>query len=668
MWLQKLIIGKSGLSKLILTFCCSMWLLMPHAVDAKIIGNTVDKKYEYSFKGQQYEVIAGQFELGLDPKHHANQAIVDLSLAKTNASGFVTASANYLIIQNKNPEQRKGALVEVSNRGSKASLRYFNFASSSDIPSSSMHLGDGLIQELGLSLVWVGWQGDVKASDKHIMRAQLPRVTGQTGWVRSDWTVDSAKSLLSLAHRPNVIETVYPVDFAQQQEAWLTYRVSRDGLKSIVSREDWQFSSDGKSIAGRFEPGIYELIYPAKDPLVAGIGLAIIRDTADYLKQASSPFKVDKTIAFGVSQTGRFLRQFLYQGFNETETGSKAFDGMLIHTAGAGRGSFNHRFAQPSRDGHRMSAFFYPTDIFPFTSERTRSPITNKKDGLLKQHHDPFYPNIFYTNTGYEYWGRAAALIHTKGVHDVEPLDNERIYHLASTQHYVEDQQALTPIEQSDNLFQGNPIDFRVQLRALLTHLSDWVIDSKLPPNSAYPKYADHTLTPFSHYQLPAWLGVQKPFKPHTAYALDYGKDWSKGIITNQPPMVLAEIVPSVAKVDTNGHELGGIRHPLIEAPIATFIPWSLRYGLFASEEMSDFRGATRRWPKDKIITRYQNRQAYISHINLIAQQSVKQGWLLARDLPRVQKQASWLWEWSMSQPEPIISVVKKTEPATKQP
>ena len=60
-----------------------------------------------------------------------------------------------------------------------------------------------------------------------------------------------------------------------------------------------------------------------------------------------------------------------------------ALDGVLAHVAGAGRGSFNFRFAQPSRDAQPTSSVFYPTDIFPFTDQPETDPLTGETGGLL---------------------------------------------------------------------------------------------------------------------------------------------------------------------------------------------------------------------------------------------------------------------------------------------
>ena len=120
------------------------------------------------------------------------------------------------------------------------------------------------------------------------------------------------------------------------------------------------------------------------DPVVAGLGLAVMRDFAAYAKHVeSSVVPAKRVLGEGISQNGRFLRHFLYQGFNADEEGRIALDAVLSHVAGAGRGSFNHRFAQPSRDAQPSSSVFFPTDIFPFTDEPETDPQTHEASGLL---------------------------------------------------------------------------------------------------------------------------------------------------------------------------------------------------------------------------------------------------------------------------------------------
>jgi hypothetical protein len=81
--------------------------------------------------------------------------------------------------------------------------------------------------------------------------------------------------------------------------------------------------------------------------------------------------------------TGRFLRHFVYEGFNEDEHGARVFDGLFDQVGGAGRGSFNHRFGQQSRDQLQHFNILYPVDMFPFTDAEQLDPETGITDGLL---------------------------------------------------------------------------------------------------------------------------------------------------------------------------------------------------------------------------------------------------------------------------------------------
>ena len=271
------------------------------------------------------------------------------------------------------------ALLEVSNRGGKASLRYFNAASPGDV-SEEAALGDGFLMRRGLTVIWVGWQFDIP-EDPSRLRLHVPVIPGVEGWVRSDWTVDKDRESLELGHRGHApYDVVDPGGDAHV----LTERDGRLAPRRVVLREQWRFVRGGEAIQreGGFPAGrIYELVYRATDPAVVGLGLAAIRDTMAFARHDKlCPFAVQRGFALGISQTGRFLRQFLYQGFNTDERRRKVFEGLLVNTAGAGRGSFNHRFGQPSRDAHRYSAFFYPTDLFPFSGRTQRDPLGGRRD------------------------------------------------------------------------------------------------------------------------------------------------------------------------------------------------------------------------------------------------------------------------------------------------
>jgi len=343
---------------------------------------------------------------------------------------------------------------------------------------------------------------------------------------------------------------------------------------------------------------------------------------------------------------------------------------MLIHSAGAGRGSFNHRFAQPSRDAHRYSAFFYPTDIFPFSSRVQTDPVTGMKDGLMARTPVDRRPLVFFTNSGYEYWGRAASLIHTSldGLRDVEPLGTERIYHLASGQHFVgrfpPSDDARRP---GTRAYRGDPLDYLVALRALAVRLVEWVEDGREPPPSRYPRIADGTLVAPRGLAFPLIPGVAPPGVIHVAYRADYGPRFrTQGIIDRQPPVLGAPFPSLVSQVDGLGNEVAGVRMVELRAPLATYAPWNLRWdAVGGSDELSDFVGtfvplprtenerALLGDPRPSVASLYPSRAAYLAQARQAAMALLQEGFLLAEDLNPVAERAGALWDWVMAAPWP---------------
>jgi len=607
-----------------------------------------------------YERIDGSVLFEFDPSNRFNRRIVDLELAPRNERGRVEARANFTVLQPLDPERRSGtALVEVSNRGGRAALSYFHRDRTEDEP-----LGDALLLRLGLTIIQVGWQWDVPEREGVLrLAAPIARDQGEPiiGLVRSDWVVEGLTDTLSIGHRGHL---AYPPVDLDDPTRLLTVRGGRDAPRELVPPFRWRFSApDRITLEGGFTSGrIYELVYRARDPRVVGLGLAAIRDIIAYAKHGEDcPFPVTRGVAFGISQTGRFLRMFLYQGFNTDEQGRAAYDGLLIHAAGAGRGSFNHRFAQPSRDAHRYSAFFYPTDLFPFTSRTQLDPGTGRSDGLLAHPWDPEHaPRTFFTNTGYEYWGRAAALMHTDplGRADVPPKDHERIYHLSSAQHYVgRFPPRGEPIAGAS--YRGNPLNVLFELRALLVRLLEWVEHDRPPPPSSTPTLADGTLVALSDYRLPAMSGVEPPRVVHQAYRADYGPRFGQGIIDLEPPR-LGPVFPSlVPATDALGNERGGLFSLETLVPVATYLPWSTRIGLPGEQhELADFEGQFIPLPlteeereqtgdaRPSLEALYASKEEYLQRCAAAATWLSERGLLLEEDRPALRAWAGVLWDW----------------------
>lgn len=628
-----------------------------------------------------YEWISGTILFGMDPVSIYNARIVDLERAPVNDSGLVEATANFEVLQPLNPLKRKGVgLIEVSNRGGKFSLRYFNRSTLRDLdPERTGSFGDGLLMRKGLTVIWVGWQFDVPPLPGmlrlEVPVAKKPDGSSITGLVRSDWTLDKATKVLKLGHHAQI---GYAVADMQSPLNILTVRNGRDAPREIVPRSVWQFAivKNGKVISDKYhiyskngfkEGFIYELVYLSKDPPVVGLGLAVIRDIASYAKyDKTAIFPVRQAVAAGVSQTGRFLRHYIYQGFNTDEQGRKVYDGMMIITAGAGRGSFNHRFAQPSRDAHRYSAFFYPTDIFPFSSVGQTDPETGITDGLYSHQIVPNQlPKVYYINTGYEYWGRSAALIHTSvdGKKDLTLLPHERIFVLSSGQHFVG---RFPPAKKdamvSNRIYRGNPLDFSVNYRALLGSLISWVSEGKLPQISVCPRIKNGDLVPVKQENFPDIPGVEFPKHNQVPYRMDYGPEWNRGIILFQPPKNRDTFPCLVPRLDTNGNDLGGIRNVEITVPLVTYFPWNVRTGFKGgSHELIDFLGTfipfprtekeKQKWhdPRPAILTLYADKSDYLEKTAGAADTLIEQGFVLKEDKDYVLKKAGEKWDWIFS-------------------
>ncbi|MGE3889581.1 MAG: alpha/beta hydrolase domain-containing protein [Vicinamibacterales bacterium] len=616
-----------------------------------------------------YEKLTGTIHFAVDPQNPANQIITDLDKAPRNAAGLVEFSSDFYLIKPKDPARGNGTLLyEVSNRGGKGMIGFFNFASGSLDPATAAEFGDGFLLEQGFTLMWIGWQFDPPAREGLVRVfapvAREPDGRAITGLVRSDFVVIETAKEASLADRNH---QAYAVATRNDPAAVLTVRDSVEGTRRTIPRAEWRFSDDGKSVvmAAGFEPKrIYEVVYTAANPPVVGVGPAAVRDTVSRLKYGSASElgieagAIKRAIAFGISQSGRFLRTYLYYGFNEDESHRTVFDGVMPHVAGAGRGSFNHRFAQPSRDGHPFINFFYPTDIFPFTDEPQQDPETGITDGLLTHATKPEHrPKIFYTNSSYEYWGRAASLIHTSvdGTRDVAPPPDTRIYLLSAGQHGV----ASFPPSRTIGQQLNNPLDYRWVMRSLLVSMNRWITDGTPPPESRYPRIADGTLVPPAKLAFPKVPAVNVPTTPHRAYRADYGPAFgTRGIVSQEPPTIGSAFPILVPQVDADGNELAGVRVPELAVPVATYTGWNLfneRSGPtsvvssmqgsfipFAPSKSDRQRAGD---PRPALDERYQGRVQFLERVAAAANDLAGKGYLLKADTARIVEQAATRWD-----------------------
>jgi len=628
-----------------------------------------------------YEKIVAKVYFAVDPRNAHNQVIVDLDKVPPNARGEVEYSADLYILKPKDMGRGNGAaLLEVPNRGGKALVRFFNHGRGSSDPSTEAEMGDGFLMRHGFTLVWIGWQFDVPQG-MNSLRLYAPVATDRgkaiTGLVRSDFVFSSKVYSTPLGHRG---QNAQPALDPQNQEYSLTVRDTATGERRRIARSEWQFArlEDDKPVPdptsiylkGGFEPGkIYEIVYRAQNPTVVGLGLAAVRDLISYFKyQPDALVSIRRAYGFGISQSGRFLRHFLYQGFNADESDRQAFDAIDAHVAGGGRGSFNHRFAEPSRDASPFSTFFYPTDIFPFTDIEQADPETGETDGLLTHSKNAgVLPKIFYTFSSYEYWGRAASLIHTTadGKADAPMMDNVRIYYFVGGQH------GPGPFPPARSTAQGTPLtqqmtspnDYTWSMRALLLALDRWVRDGTPPPASQYPRIADGTLVRPQEVKFPKLSGIEVPRTIHEAYRVDYGPQFKRGVISLEPPRVGKPFPAMVPQVDRDGIDLAGIRMPELAVPVATYTGWNYREPKTgAASELVDFAGSYIPFarsraereraldPRLSIEERYQNRERYLGLFAEATLKLVKDGYLLPEDMPAMLDHAIELWKLATSE------------------
>jgi hypothetical protein len=388
-----------------------------------------------------------------------------------------------------------------------------------------------------------------------------------------------------------------------------------------------------------------------------------VRDLLSFLRYDSSnrnPLRgrdgkpvINRVHGFGVSQSGRFLRNYLYLGFNADEANRKVFDGLMPHVAGGGLGFFNHRFAQPTRYNSQHQEHLYPGDYFPFTYGPALDPFRKRKDSILGRtlaDNVRFLPKIMHTQGAAEYWHRSGSLVHTDplGKQDASIPETVRIYTFGGTQHGP----AADPPGRgiADNLL--NPADYRPFLRALLDALDSWVAKSTPPPPSVYPRIDKGTLVDWRQQStgFPALPGVRYPEVIQTPQYLDYGPDYLiKGIISIEPPRKVGDYRVLGPKSGPDGNDLGTLLLPDVAVPLATYTGWNLRRHHVGAEAMlASLAGSYLPFPRSRaerlasgdprlsIEERYGNYQAYKKKYSASCAALVKQGYLLKEDADKI--------------------------------
>lgn len=621
--------GRIGL----VNFCARYWILflVSLSTHAEVVRVDVTERRDVGKLG--YEQIIGKMHLAIDPKLPQNAVIADVELAPVNAAGRVEFVADLRLWKPKNMSRSNGAAwVEIPNRGGKSGL------------ITSM-------MEQGFVMLNVGWEFDLPVK-LDVLRLEVPRArnldgSAIRGVVSARFTVDQATDEKELTD----LTDYAPVDIeGGESRLMIRNQAAYPGGKE-VARETWSLKEGMLSLKGGFEPGkTYEVFYLSEAPPVAGLGYAAIRDAVAWLKHdAASPAKVKHAYAFGSSQCGRFLRDFVYLGFNTDERDRMALDGVFSHVAGAGRLILNQRWSTP-----RATAGYH-TASYPFADSALEDPVSGHKEGIVENRRVRHATKIFYTNMAAEYWGsgRVAALTHTTpdAGKDISFPDNVRSYFFASTSHGPA---SFPPTSQVKGSPLANPVNANPAILALRFAMHRWVSDGVEPPPSVHPKLNDGTLVPISEVKFPKVPGMAAPNAVKAGGRVQNPQlpDGAGGGL---------ELPLLVPQCDADGNDLGGIRMPEVAVPLGTGTGWVFRPEAFGEPE--DFyllRGAwvpfaqtkAEREAKDdprlSLEERYANKYAYLDQVKAAVRVLIEQRFLTADDLEPQLKQASERWDWVM--------------------
>jgi hypothetical protein len=614
-----------------------------------------------------YERWRGTVHFSLDPMLDANQAIVDLELAPRNAQGRVEFSADIEMLVPVDRSRANGTLFyEVNNRGNPTAPRIIDGDA------------DHFLLRQGFVFVSSGWIAEVLPGNGRLtMTAPEARFAEQPlrGIVRSEVVVDRPVPRASIAHRANIGS--YRPAQKSFSDATLAARQRELDPRQIVPRDQWRLVvsevvADGRTgqlplieleVEGGLKPGwIYELIYEAEGAIVQGVGMAGIRDLVACLKYDTSqtnPLRRDdgsplavRAIGFGTSQSGRLLRQFVYEGFNADEQGRQVFDGVIPHVAGGGLGSFNHRFASPTRTNGQHDEHLFPADYFPFTYGDEKDPFTHRTDGILRRSRGSgTTPKVMHTQSSSEYWHRSGSLVHTdpQAQSDSEIPPEVRIYTFGGTQHGPG---SGLPAAKAGGQNPANPADYRPLLRALVVAMDEWIRDGRLPPASVFPRISDHTLVGWRQQESgwPAIPGITYPEVIQQPPFLDRGPDWpTRRIATLELPHIKGSYLVKVPAHGPDGNERGTLMLPAVAVPVATYASWNLRDApIGAAGELLNLQGSylpfarTRSErlsvgdPRPALLERYNDYDDYQRQYVAAAQKLLAGRYLLAEDLPRL--------------------------------
>lgn len=630
-----------------------------------------------------YERLTGTAHFEVDPKDRRNAQVFDLDKADRNGRGKVEFSADIVILKPVDMAKANGRLYfEVNNRGNKISFTMMQDTppgTPNNRPVTAANFGNGFLMQRGFVVAWVGWGADIApGGDRLTVNFPVAKHRNGESIVERILTEFSDRNFggltpftLPLSGSPAFKSFAAVSTSKADAQAELRRRPSDSPRPSspqipagtLVPDSEWSFARcpDGPGtatavpsttdicLAGGFQNNmVYELRYRATGSPVMGLGYVTSRDTVSFLRHAErddagTPNPVaglDTALCIGISSSGMYYRDYLYQGFNEDEHGRRVCDGVHIHIPGVQKLYLNYRFAQPNPFTVQHRERYVPDTNFPRRYQIERDPLGAHDSRHGKHDHDADWdgilkrprtdPKIIHTDTSTEFWQFRSSLVDTddEGRRDLKHPSNVRRYLFSSTQHYPT--KGATPTfgtgnRQCEQL--SNMTHSGVNARALLVALDEWVREGREPPDSRIPRIRDRTLVPPEELDFPAipnvtFLGL------HNASGDRYfgpRVEKNRGVIDRLRPKVLSTHTVLVPVVDAIGNDAAGIRHPFVEAPIATLTGWNTRRAEFTAGDLCDLTGMTvplLRTPAERIAAgdpRPSLEELYVTHDGYVA-------------------------------------------------
>lgn len=681
-------------------------LALPSLAEARLVRLDVVKR-EIVAEGRSfgtvgaYEKLTGTAHFEADPADVRNGRVFDIRNAPLNARGLVEFSADMVIL--KPVDLAKGTrtlFFEVNNRGRKIAFGRLHDTSSKanmNDPMEPADFGNGFLMQRGYVVAWVGWGADIAPGD-HRLTVDFPvtvdlngnpitqRILTEFGDRNFNGATPSTLPLSGGA----AFKSYPAVDIDKAKAEAELWAVGSDSPRPSgpqiprgdrVPEEDWAFarcpdgwpgdpSTTDICLKGGFRNDRnYHLLYRATGSPVMGLGYLTTRDFVSFLRHeaaddAGNPnpvADVEATLCQGISSSGMYMRDFLYQGFNEDERGRRVCDGAHIHVAGVQKLYLNYRFAQPNPFTQQHRERYVPDTNFPHQYGVRGHPKTRLPDGILKRPMSD--PKVFHSDTSNEYWQFRASLTGTTegGKTDLTELPRVRRYLLSSLQHGSFKGDAPhygLGNRQCEQL--TNPVHPGPLLRALTVALDDWVRKGTVPPPSRVPTVGDGTLVTPEALAWPRIPNVKYTGLFNGSGERDFGDKviGNAGIVEKLFPDVIYPHRVLVPQVDAVGHDIAGIRHPSVEVPVATVLGWNTRRTEFGGDDLCDLLGSmiplprTRAEadaasdPRPSLQELYGDRDGYVKKVEAAARKLESERLMLPADVEMVVREAAETTAW----------------------